>query len=98
MENLEKIWQRLDDLERSISQLIEKDSIQKDLEHLKKETIMSEKWKPWLMIYVVSLMAFMAWFTAAYNSIVSMAGFSLITLGGCAMVHFFQKNNITKKC
>lgn len=94
MENLEKIYDKLNELEKAIGQIIEKDSLKENLNNLKKEAQFNEKWKLWMMVYVLVLMAFMTWFTGAYHSIVSMAGISLITLGGCLMMHLFQKNTI----
>lgn len=94
MKDLEKIWQKLNALEKAIGHLIEKDGLEKEVNTLKKEVILNKKWQPWIILLVLVFMGFITWFTTAYDSVVSMAGIGLITLGGCLMIYFFQKNTI----
>ena len=94
MEKLEMIWHKLDALEKTIGQLVTKNEVKETYQQLKKEESIHAKWTPWVLPYLLVMMAFITWLTTAYTSMVAMAGIALIALGAYVMLSFFQKNRI----
>lgn len=94
MEQLEKIWHKLDALEKAIGELIAKDAVKETYQLLKQEESSQKKWGPWALPYIFLVMVFITGMTGAYTSIVSLAGIALITLGAYLMVYFIQKGQI----
>ncbi|MFK7983456.1 MAG: hypothetical protein AB8G86_25975 [Saprospiraceae bacterium] len=94
MEKLEMIWHKLDILEKALGQLVAKNAVKETYQQLKKEDSIHTKWTPLVVPYLLVMMAFITWITAAYTSMVTMAGIMLITCGAYVMLSFFQKNRI----
>ena len=94
MEKLEMIWHKLDALEKTLGQLVTKNAVKETYQQLKKEENIHAKWTPWVLPYLLVMMAFITWLTTAYTSMVAMAGIALIALGAYVMLSFFQKNRI----
>jgi len=94
MEKLEMIWHKLDALEKAIGALIAKDAVKETYQLLKKEEMAQRKWKPWALLIIIGMMAFMTWITGAYTSVISMMGIALIALGAYLMLYFLQKSQI----
>lgn len=94
MEKLEKIWHKLDALEKAIGQIVTRNAVKQTYQQLKKEEVVQQKWQPWALPYTFLMMVFITWMTNAYTSFVSMTGIALITLGAYLMLYFFQKTEI----
>jgi len=94
MEKLERIWHKLDALEKALGQLVARDAIKETYQQLKKEESIHAKWTPWVLPYLLVMMAFITWITTAYTSMVAMAGIVLIACGAYVMFSLFQKNKI----
>ena len=94
MKKLEKIWHKLDALEKALGKLVTQNAVQQTYQQLKKEATLQSKWQPWALPYILGMMAFITWMTGAYTSFVGMAGIVLITAGAYAMIYCFQQNQI----
>jgi len=57
---------------------------------LKKEESIHAKWTPWVLPYLLVMMAFITWITTAYTSMVAMAGIVLIACGAYVMFSLFH--------
>lgn len=94
MEDLKKIWHKLNDLQVEIEQVLNKDAVENTYKKLKKEADLQKKWMPWMIPYIFCLMALMTWLTQAHDSFVKMSGIALITIGGLVMTYLLQANKI----
>lgn len=97
MENkadLKAIWNQLGDLQTKVGQLIEVDKVESVYDKLKKEAEQKEKWMPWLVPYILVMMACLTWVSEAYQGLVPMTGIMLITIGAFIMMHLLNKHTI----
>lgn len=94
MEDLKTVWNKINDLQLEVGQVVDTDTVENTYTALKKEQDLQKKWTPWMIPYILILMGFMTWLTEAFNSPISMVGIGLITIGGFVMTYLLQANQI----
>lgn len=94
MEDLKVIWSKLNDLQLEVGQMIGVDNVETVYTQLKKEQDRKKKWVPFLVPYIMVIMAFMTWLTEAYKDVVSMVGIMLITIGALIMMKLLNMHAI----
>lgn len=93
-EALKTVWYKLDDLQNSVSSLMEKDLLENTIQQLKREDKTSGKMMPLILTFLLLMMAGIAWVSNAFESVTSMAGIAFIVTGGMTMIHFMSKNRV----
>lgn len=92
--DLKLIWGKLNDLQIEVGELINTDIVEDAYSILKKEQALQKKWTPWMIPYILIVMSFFTWITNATDSIISMIGIFLITIGGFIMTYLLQSNQV----
>lgn len=95
MEDLKVIWGKLNDLQIEVGKLVEVDSVTSIYNKLKKEEANRKKWMPWMIPYILLMMAVITWVTEAYKGMIPMFGIALITVGGFLMMWLLSRHQIS---
>ena len=93
MDELHAIWSKLDDLQIEVGALINVNQAEDIYKKLKKEEEQRDKWKPFMVPYVVCVMLGFAWLVQSTGgnplTIIQIISLSLIGVAGLAFVYSF---------
>lgn len=95
MEDLKRIWNKVNDLQLDIETLLDSKTVEHTYQILKKEEKNQKKWTPLVIPIILITMLVFTWVTQAYQTIVSMTGIVLITIGAFVMIRLLQMHQIS---
>jgi len=94
MDELQAIWNKLNDLQTEVGALIKVDKVDTIYEKLKKEEEQQKKWMPFMVPYIICLMLGMTWLVRYTGGkpldLIQISGLILITLGGLSMIYLMH--------